>query len=97
MKHINISKVAMDRLKKKLLNSIQQADIGYRLEVIGDELSEFSINIRLDKKHAGDDVFETDGIKMFLDPESNFPFEEYQLDYENETEKGFIVKTVQEV
>jgi Fe-S cluster assembly iron-binding protein IscA len=97
MKHINISKTATDRLKMKLLNSIQEADIGFRMEVTGDDTSNFITNIRLDKRRAGDEVYEKDGIKIFLDPETEFPLEEYQLDYENGSTNGFIMKTMQEV
>ena len=46
---------------------------------------------------VGDEVYEKDGIKIFLNPESTFPIEEYELDYIDETEKGFIMKTMQEV
>lgn len=97
MKHINISEKAMNRLKMKLLNSLQEVDIGFRMEVIRDDLNDLTLNIRLDKKRAGDEVYEKDGIKMFLDTDNNFSFEEYQLDYEDESDEGFIIKTMQEV
>lgn len=97
MKHINVSKAAINRLKMKLLNSIQEADIGFRIEVIRDDTSDFTTNIRLDKKRPGDEVYEKDGIKIFIDPESNFPLEQYQLDYENGSTKGFIMNTLQGV
>jgi len=97
MKHINISNKAVDRLKMKLLNSIQEADIGFRMEVIGDGTNDFTTNIRLDKKRSGDEVYEKDGIQIFFNPESTFPIEEYELDFIDETEEGFIMKTMQEV
>jgi Fe-S cluster assembly iron-binding protein IscA len=97
MNHINISEKALDRLKMKLLDSLQEVDIGFRMEVIGDDLSDLTLNIRLDKKRAGDEVYEKDGIKMFLNPENKFSFEEYQLDYEDDSGEGFIIKTMQEV
>jgi Fe-S cluster assembly iron-binding protein IscA len=97
MKHINISNKAIDRLKMKLLNSLHEADIGFRMEVIGNDDRNFTTNIRLDKKRSGDEVYEKDGVKIFLNPDSKFPIEEYELDYIDEMEKGFIMKTMQEV
>ena len=97
MKHINVSKAAIDRLKMKLLNSLQEADIGFRIEIIGDDTSDFTTNIRLDKKRPGDEVYEKDSIKIFLDHENSFPIEEYQLDYEDGSTKSFIMRTLQGV
>ena len=97
MKHINVSKAAIDRLKMKLLNSLQEADIGFRIEIIGADTSDFTTNIRLDKKRSGDEVYEKDGIKIFLNHENSFPIEEYQLDYEDGPTKNFIMRTLQGV
>ena len=97
MKHINISNEAIDRLKMKLLRSLHEADIGFRMEVIGNDTSNFTTNIRLDKKRSGDEVYEKDGIKIFLNHENSFPIEEYQLDYEDGSTKSFIMRTLQGV
>lgn len=96
MNHINISEKALNRLKMKLLNSLQEVDIGFRMEIIGDDSSDLTLNIRLDKKRARDEVYEKDGIKIFLDAESNFSLDEYQLDYEDDSNEGFIIRTTQE-
>ena len=52
--------------------------------------------IKLDRQHQGDEVIESNGVKVFWDPASATRISDYQLDYEDEPDGGFFLRITQE-
>jgi Fe-S cluster assembly iron-binding protein IscA len=61
------------------------------------DFGEATFSIKLDRQHRGDQVIESNGVKVFLDPASAARISDYQLDYQDEPDGGFFLKTAQEV
>jgi len=97
MGNIGISAKAVARLREQIVNSCLEAGIGFRMDVSTDESGEASFSIRVDRQRHGDEVIESNGVKVFLDPASVARISDYQLDYQDEPGGGFFLSTMQEV
>ena len=96
MGNIGISTKAIAELRERLVNSCLEAGIGFRMDVSTDESGEASFSIRIDRQRHGDEVIESDGIKIFLNLAGARQIRGYQLDYQDEPEEGFFLNTMQE-
>jgi Fe-S cluster assembly iron-binding protein IscA len=96
MGNIGISAKAVTQLREQIVNSCVEAGIGFRMDVSTDESGEASFSIKIDRQRQGDEVIESDGIKIFLDRASARQIRGYQLDYQDEPRGGFFLNTMQE-
>ena len=96
MGNISISTKAVARLREQIVKSCLEAGIGFRMDVSTDESGEATFSIRIDRQRHGDEVVESDGIKIFLDSASARQIRGYQLDYQDEPEGSFSLSTMQE-
>ena len=97
MGNIGISTKAVTQLREQIVNSCLEAGIGFRMDVSTDESGETTFSIRVDRQRQGDEVIESDSIKIFLDSASVRQIRGYQLDYQGEPGGGFFLSTMQEM
>jgi iron-sulfur cluster assembly protein len=93
---ITTSNRAVEKLREQLVNKCLETGIGFRMLVSTDESGQAKFSIKLDRKHQGDEVIESNGVRVFLDPASAARISDYQLDYQDEPDGGFFLKTIQE-
>lgn len=96
MGNIGISTKAVAQLREHLLQKFFEAGFGFRVDISTDESGKATFSIRLDRQHQEDKVIESDGIRIFLDSCSATQISDYQLDYEDQPDSGFFLKTRQE-
>ncbi len=94
---VGTSSKAAKRLREQLINKCFEAGVGFRMLVNTGGSGEATFSIKLDRQQRGDEVIESNGIKLFLDPASAARISDYQLDYQDAPDGGFILKTKQEV
>jgi Fe-S cluster assembly iron-binding protein IscA len=92
---VSTSNKAAKQLREQLTNKCFEAGIGFRMLVNTDESGKATFSIKLDRRHQGDEVIESNGVKVFLDPASAARISDYQLDYHDEPRSGFFLKTKQ--
>jgi len=93
---ISISNKAAKQLRDQLINKYFEAGIGFRMLVNTDESGKATFSIKFDRQHRGDEVMESNGVKVFLDAASAARISDYQLDYQDEPNGGFFLETTQE-
>ena len=94
---VSTSNKAAKQLREQLTNKCFEAGIGFRMLVNTDESGKAVFGIKLDRERPGDEVIESSGVKVFLDPASAARIGDYQLDYQDEPDGGFFLKTKQGV
>ena len=86
---INLTPVAVKEVKR-LLTEQARPDAGLRMGVKGGGCSGLSYAINFDAQHAGDNVFEFEGVRVFVDPKSLLYLEGMTLDFSNDLQgRGF--------
>jgi len=93
---VRTSSKAAERLREQLINKCFEAGIGFRMLANTSGSGEATFSIKLGRQHRGDEVIESNGIKVFLDPASAARISDYQLDYQDAPDGGFFLKTAQE-
>ena len=93
---VTTSNEAAKRLRQQLINKCFEAGIGFRMLVSTGESGKATFSIKLDRQQRGDKVIESNGVKVLLDPDSAARISDYQLDYQDEPDGGFFLKTAQE-
>jgi len=93
---VSTSNEAAKRLREQLINKCFEAGIGFRMLVNTGESGKATFSIKVDMQQQGDEVIESNGVKVFLDPTSAARISNYQLDYQDEPDGGFFLKTTQE-
>ncbi len=94
---VSTSDRAAIRLREELTRKCFEAGIGFRIVVGTTEPGSTSFGIKLDRQRRGDEVMESNGVKVFWDPASEAQISDCQLDYEGEADGGFFLKTMREV
>ncbi|MBL7124902.1 MAG: hypothetical protein ISS51_02260 [Dehalococcoidales bacterium] len=94
---LSTSNKAAKRLQEQLINKFFEAGIGFRMLVNTAESGKTTCSIKLDRQHRGDEVIESNGVRVFLDPASAARISNYQLDYQDEPDGGFFLMPTQEV
>jgi Fe-S cluster assembly iron-binding protein IscA len=86
------SERAAEKLKDELIQRYLNVGLGYR--IIGNipESGHATFNLELDKEHSGDKVVESHGIRIFIDPENVVLLKDYELDYVDGPDGGFLLR-----
>ena len=75
---------------KKLLSEHPQKDIGLRVGVKGGGCSGLSYNLNFDAQHQGDNIFDFEGTRVFVDPKSLLYLDGMTLDFSDSLQgRGF--------
>ena len=70
---------AIEKLREQLVSKCSQADIGFRVDISTDASGGETFRIMIDRQQPGDEVIESEGIKIFVGsitrvtPEAGFP------------------------
>ena len=97
MGNIGISAKAVARLREQIVNSCLEAGIGFRMLVESSKSGRANFSIKVDRQHQEDEVIESNGVRVFLDPASAAQISDFQLDYQDGADGGFYLETMQEV
>lgn len=89
---ISASDKALNKLQEWLAHRSFETGIGFRILAVTNEFGKPAYGIKLDKQHQGDEVVEFDGIRLLLDSVSAAEFIDYDLDYVDELNGGFVLK-----
>jgi len=93
---VTISNKAAQRLREQLLHRCLETGIGFRMLINAGEPGKATFSIKLDRQDQRDKVIDLGGVKVFFDPSITGQISEYQLDYQDEPDSGFFLKTIQE-
>jgi iron-sulfur cluster assembly protein len=89
-----VTETAVEEVKKLLAN--EPGKSGLRLEVKGGGCSGMSYGMSFDNAQANDNIVETNGIKVFIDPKSAIYLKGTMLDFQGGLEgRGFAIKNPQ--
>jgi Fe-S cluster assembly iron-binding protein IscA len=88
---ITTSERAAQKLKETLIHKWFDIGFGFRVMKDTNDSGAITCSIKLDNKHAGDQVIESHGIKVFLDPISAAQLRDWELDYRDEPSQGFLL------
>jgi len=91
-----ISTEAAAALKRILVNYCFQAGLGFRVLGLLDDSQALTVSIKVDKLHEGDLVLNTNGIRIFVDPDTSNLIADFKLDYNDELEQYFILSPLKE-
>jgi iron-sulfur cluster assembly protein len=94
---VNTTNKAAKRLREHLIDKCFEVGIGFRVLVNSSESGKSIFSIKLDRERPQDQIVESNGVKLFLDPASAARISDYQLDYLDEPDDGFFLKATQEV
>ena len=94
---VNTTNKAAKRLREHLIDKCFEVGIGFRVFVNSSESGKSTFSIKLDRERPQDQIIESNGVKLFLDPASAARISDYQLDYLDEPDDGFFLKATQEV
>jgi len=94
---VNTTNKAAKRLREHLIDKCFEVGIGFRVFVNSSESGKSTFSIKLDRECPQDQIIESNGVKLFLDPASAARISDYQLDYLDEPDDGFFLKATQEV
>lgn len=93
---ITATEKAAQRLKDVLTRRFLDVGVGFRVLGNTGEAGHTTFDIKLDNKHAGDEVIESYGVKFFLDERSAALLGDCQLDYVDGPDAGFIIKATED-
>lgn len=86
---IKVAPAACEEVKR-LLAKQGNSELGLRIGVKGGGCSGLSYALGFDTRREGDHVFETDGLKFFVDPKSYLYLQNLVLDFQDSLEgRGF--------
>jgi Fe-S cluster assembly iron-binding protein IscA len=88
---ITSSPKALEMLRKHLVRKCSDAGIGFRVLRNADEPDKVTYSIMLDRKHQEDNVVDMDGIKVFVESAITSHITDYQIDYLDEPDGGFVL------
>jgi len=93
---VSVTSKAVLRLREQLVQKCFEAGIGFRMLVNASEPGKTTFSIKVDRQHQEDEVIESNGVRVFLDPDSAAQISDFQLDYQDGADGGFYLKTTQE-
>jgi iron-sulfur cluster assembly protein len=83
---------AARQLREQLIHKCFEAGIGFRMLVEASKSGRASFSIKVDRQHQEDEVIESDGVRVFLDPVSAAKISDFQLDYQDGPGGGFYLR-----
>lgn len=87
---VQLTPSAVGEVQRMLAHQPPGPELGLRMAVKGGGCSGLSYALNFDKKQEGDNVFEYDGVKVYVDPKSYLYLQGVTLDYIDALEgKGF--------
>lgn len=87
---ISLTSAAVAEVRRMLEREGNPADRGLRVYVKGGGCSGLSYGLNFDQKKAGDNIFEFEGLPVYVDPKSYLYLEGTTVDYADSLqEKGF--------
>jgi Fe-S cluster assembly iron-binding protein IscA len=89
---LGVSPQSVKELKEKLVNGCSKAGIGFRLLVEQNGHGEKTLGIRIDQEREDDEVFQVDGVRLFVDPTNATWIAGHELDYDVENHGGFVFR-----
>jgi iron-sulfur cluster assembly accessory protein len=90
---ITVTFQAAGKIKDIKAAQAASEDTGLRVRVVGGGCSGFQYQLAFDSPQAGDQVFETDGVKVVVDPKSFLYLNGTEIDYvDGLTGAGFTMK-----
>jgi Fe-S cluster assembly iron-binding protein IscA len=89
---LTASEVAARKLQEQLVHKCAEMGIGFRVIVNTDKSGMTTYSIKLDRQHQEDKVKEIDGVKMLLDQPSAALIDDYELDYIDQPDGGFMLR-----
>ncbi len=90
---LTVSDKAIEKLQQKLLQTCFEMGIGFKVFVRTDESGKAIFNIKIAKQARGDEVINFDSIKVFLDVASAAKLGNYELDYLDKPDGGFLLRS----
>lgn len=91
---VSVTDAAAQEVKKLLLN--EPGKTGLRLEIKGGGCSGMSYGLTFDNAQEKDNIIESHGVKVFVDPKSAIYLKGTMLDFQGGLEgKGFVIKNPQ--
>jgi Fe-S cluster assembly iron-binding protein IscA len=94
---VNTTDKATRRLREHLIDKCFQVGIGFRVFVNPGESDKATFSIKLDRERPHDQIIESNGVKLFMDPASAARISDYQLDYRDEPDGGFLLRSMERV
>lgn len=88
---IAISNRALEEMKERLLEKCIGAGLGFRVLAQTNGPGRITFTIKVDESHPGDAVAESNGIMVFVDPETVAQVGGYELDYSAESGGAFFL------
>jgi iron-sulfur cluster insertion protein len=90
---ITVTSQASEKIKAIKASQNAPEDSGLRVRVVGGGCSGFQYQLVFDAPQAGDQVFESDGVKVVVDPKSFLYLTGTEIDYvDGLTGAGFTLK-----
>ena len=90
---ISVTSQAAEKIKEIKTAQAASEDTGLRVRVVGGGCSGFQYQLAFDDPQAEDQVFESDGVKVVVDPKSFLYLNGTEIDYvEGLTGAGFTMK-----
>ena len=93
---VTISNKAAQKLREQLLHKCLETGIGFRMLINAGEPGEATFSIQLDRQDQRDKGIDLGGVRVFFDPSITGQISKYQLDYQDEPDSGFFLKTYKE-
>ena len=93
---VTTSNRAASQLREYLIHKCFEAGIGFRMLVEASKSGRVNFSIKVDRQQKEDEVLESNGVKLFLDPVSSAQISDFQLDYQDGPGGGFYLETMQE-
>jgi Fe-S cluster assembly iron-binding protein IscA len=91
---VTTSNRATRQLREQLIHKCFEAGIGFRMLVEASKSGRANFSIKVDRQHQEDEVIESNGVRVFLDPVSAAKISDFRLDYQDGPDGGFYLKTM---
>ncbi len=90
---ITVTPLAAEKIKSIHAAQAAPAEAGLRVRVVGGGCSGFQYQLTFDAPQAGDQIFDSDGVRVVVDPKSFLYLTGTEIDYvDGLTGAGFALK-----
>lgn len=92
---IAVSNRAVEEMKEQLVRKCTEAGLGLRILTQKGDGGRVAFAIKVDQTRSGDEVAESNGIRIIADRETASRAEDYRLDHSPETGGGFFLSRME--